>query len=218
MSALLAERRRRLDEGERPLGWKLGFGSPDAMRGLGIAAPLIGYLVRGAVLEPGASVALGDFTRPMLEPEVAVRIAEDLPAGGDAAAARRAIGAVAPALELADVHPPPADVERILAGNVFQRHVMLGLWSREPALAGLVARVRRAGEPEREVDDPWAATGPPVALVRHVADLLGEFGHTLRAGEALICGSVMPPIAVAAGDEVHHALDRHGAVAVRFGA
>jgi 2-keto-4-pentenoate hydratase len=45
MTAQLAKRRERMAAGEKPLGWKLGFGAPAAMQRLGLAAPLIGYLM-----------------------------------------------------------------------------------------------------------------------------------------------------------------------------
>ena len=44
MEAQLAGRERRLAGGETSLGWKLGFGSAEAMEGLGITAPLVGFL------------------------------------------------------------------------------------------------------------------------------------------------------------------------------
>jgi len=53
--------------------------------------------------------------------------------------------------------------------------------------------------------------------VRHVADLLGEFGETLSAGEIVICGSIVPPIPVAPRDAVSYALDRVGRITIRFG-
>ena len=44
LEAQLAARERRLAAGERPLGWKLGFGSPEARERLDTAAPLVGFL------------------------------------------------------------------------------------------------------------------------------------------------------------------------------
>jgi 2-keto-4-pentenoate hydratase len=41
MRTQLADRRARLERGDRPVGWKIGFGSPSAMEHLRISAPLV---------------------------------------------------------------------------------------------------------------------------------------------------------------------------------
>jgi 2-keto-4-pentenoate hydratase len=218
MEAQLAERDRRLAAGEGALGWKVGFGSAKAMKPLGIAAPLVGFLTDRSPLEPGVPALVGEWARPVLEPEVAVRVGTDLAPGGGLAAAAEAISAIGPAYELVDVDPPPRDVVAILAGNIFHRHVVIDPEAEiESARFGtLRASVVHNGD-ERRISDPQAATGELVGVVRHVADLLGEFGQSLRAGELVICGSIVPPIAVAAGDLVAYRLDPVGAISLRFG-
>jgi 2-keto-4-pentenoate hydratase len=216
MERLLAERRRRLASGDRSLGWKVGFGSEDAMRRLRTDAALVGSLTARSLLEAPAGVSLSGWVNPVLEPEVAVHMGSDLPPGAHMAAAQEAVSDLGPALELADVDPPPRDVEQILAGNIFQRHVLVG-----PAESGvspgiLRGRITGSGGGERVVDDPQATNGDLVGIVRHVADLLGEFGETLRAGEIVICGSIVPPISVASGDAVSYRLDPLGELSIRF--
>lgn len=218
MEAQLTVRARRLAGGETSLGWKLGFGSAEAMEGLGIAAPLVGFLTDRSALSSEDVPRIHDWTRPVVEPEVAVRLGADLAPGGDRAEAAGAIAAIAPAFELVDVDPPPTDVVEILAGNIFHRHVVLaGEANVDPAaFAGLRASVAHNGD-ERTVADPQAATGELVGLIRHVADLLGEFGAPLRAGEIVICGSIVPPIGVSPGDAVAYRIDPAGAISLRLG-
>lgn len=216
MSSLLAARRRRLEAGERSLGWKVGFGSAEAMGRLHIDAPLVGFLADGALLREPASVSISGWAAPVLEPEIAAHMGSDLPAGGDAPAARRAIGSLGPAFELADVDPPPREVEAILAGNIFQRHILLGPTDPNVLTRAFRGRLTAPGSAERSVEDPLALTGDPIDVVRHVADLLGEFGEALRAREIVICGSIVPPIPVAPGDALFYALDPVGEISIRF--
>src|SRR5215207_9406158 len=100
MRAQLEARRRRLGAGDRPLGWKIGFGSAAARSKLGLAAPLVGYLTSSACLEPGATVSIASWSNPILEPEVAIRLGARLGPGADRREVEGAIGAVAPAFEL----------------------------------------------------------------------------------------------------------------------
>src|ERR1043165_572509 len=92
MKHQLADLRRKLDRDERPLGWKLGFGTEAAMKTLGTEAPLVGHLVAGGRLESGAVVDISNWDDPKLEPEVVARAGE-----------KGEITAIGAAIELADI-------------------------------------------------------------------------------------------------------------------
>lgn len=217
MTAQLEQRRRRLEAGESSLGWKVGFGSPEAMARLGVEAPLVGFLTSRSAIDSGATVSLGGWSNPVVEPEIAVHLRAPIGARDGRAAIEGAIGGVGPALELADPDPELEDVEAVLAGDIFHRRVVVGPASKLDGLADLVGRIRRAGNAAQIVDDPQALTGDVIDLLQHVAGLLAEFGEALRGGEVVICGSIVPPIAVAAGDVVRYRLDPGAEIAIRLG-
>src|SRR5262249_37175945 len=108
MTAQLATRRARIAAGEKPLGWKVGLGAPTTRQKLGLQAPLIGFLMQRALLAPGSTVSLRGYIRPVMEPEIGVRMARDLLGGITAKAAAAAIKEIMPAIELADLDPSPA--------------------------------------------------------------------------------------------------------------
>jgi len=122
----LAMRDELLRTGERQIGWKVGFAAPAALDKLGTDRPLVGFLLESALLPDGASVPIGGWTAPALEPEIAVHLGRDVPIEATWDQVRDAIAGLSAAIELADVTPPPEDPRAILAGNIFQRHVMLG--------------------------------------------------------------------------------------------
>jgi 2-keto-4-pentenoate hydratase len=216
LMAQLERRREALAAGDRSLGWKLGFGAPAAMEKLGIPAPLVGFLLSSGMRDPGAGVRVGGWSKPVLEPEVAVHLARDVPAQADLDTIQASVAGIGPAFELADVEPPPEDVSEILTGNIFQRGCVLGPISTQSSLAGVAGRVVvNAGEPQ-VVEDLEALTGETIGLVRHVADLLAAFGEGLRAGEIVITGSIVPPLFVAPGDRVDYELSPVGSLTVRF--
>jgi 2-keto-4-pentenoate hydratase len=206
LAAQLAARERILAAGATPVGWKLGFGAPAAMEKLGTSAPLTGFLTSRTLAGEG-DVSIEGWANPLIEPEVAVRVERG--AEGPRAAT------FAPALELADLDPPPDEVEAILAGNIFHRHVILGpeTPSRGVDVRELTAEISVNDEATR-VDDVEATTGEIGALIHHVADLLGELGPGLADGEVVICGSLVPPIALAAGDEVRYRLGELGSLEI----
>lgn len=220
MRAQLDLRRQRLAGGDKSLGWKVGFGAPAMLKQLGIGGPLVGFLTQNARVQPGGSVSLAGWAKPVAEPEIAVHIGRDVPAGADHETARTAIAGISPAIELADLTTSPDDPERILSGNIYQRHVVLS--GTGPARSGsaandLTCRLIRHGSEFARTTDPQANTGEWVSIVRHVADVLGAFGERLRAGEIIITGSVVPPLTIEpADDAIAFEVDPIGRVAVRF--
>ena len=215
--AQLTQRRRRIEAGERPLGWKLGFGSDAAMRSLGTSEPLVGYLLESGRLEPGAEVDLSGWANPRLEPEIAVHLGADVAGDADRDAVQAAIAGLGAAIELVDPDPAQTDPEAILAADIFQRHTVLGP-VREGLrdVTGVRARVTRNGEEAAAAEDPTELTGDPLELLRVVARTLDAAGERLLAGDVVICGSVVAALEVAPGDEVEVALDPLGTVGVRF--
>ena len=216
MLAQLTERRRRIEAGEVPLGWKLGMGVPAAMDKLGTDAPLVGYLLEPARVDDGGTVSLDGWSNPKLEPEIAVHMGADLAAGASRSDAEAAIAGLGVAIELVDLDPDADDPEAILAADIFQRHVLLGPVVDGAGAYGVSARVEHNGDEAATTPDATEATGDPVDLVLHVANTVGAAGETLRAGEVVICGSVVPALDVAAGDTVGVRLDPLGSLSVTF--
>ena len=214
-AAMLALRRARIEDGARPLGWKVGFGSPAAFELLGTDRPLVGFLTDRSLLDDGATVPVGGWTTPMLEPEIAVHLAHDVEGDATHDDVRAAIGGLSAAIELADVDVTPADPEPILAGNIYHRHVLLGPVDEGRTTAeGIRGRVLRDGEEIAATDTPEAATGQLAEVVRLTAELLAASGERLRAGDVVITGSIVAPVKVAPGESVTAEIDPLGSLTV----
>jgi 2-keto-4-pentenoate hydratase len=216
MATQLAERRRRIDAGEAPLGWKLGMGVPAAMEKLGTSAPLVGFLNEPARVESGATVQLAGWSTPKLEPEIAVHMGAGLGRDASREDAEAAIAGLGVAIELVDLDAGESDPEKILAADIYQRHVLLGPVRAGASASGVTASILKGGAEAASADDATAATGDPVELVLHVARTLANAGESLRAGEVVICGSVVPALDVAAGDTVEVTLEPLGTLTVSF--
>ena len=134
----------------------------------------------------------------MLEAEVAAHLGSDVGAGASGSEALAAVVGWSVAIELADLDHTPSDVERILAGNIFHRHVLLG-----PVVADLPSpcgfSVSCDGGAVASTTDPSALTGELGSVLASTADTLAACGEGLRAGDVVITGSVVPPVAVGSG-------------------
>jgi len=206
MRRLLALRDERLAGGARQVGWKLGFGSPPARAALQLDEPLVGFLLDEGMLPDGATVSLDGWRNPMLEAEIAVHL-------GPGAS----ITGVSAAIELADLHPMPTDVEEILAGAIYTRHVVLG-----PAVPGVttsdgvLARIHVDGAEVTATDDVTELVGELADTVRSAAATLAPHGEWLRDGDFLMSGSVFPPLPVRPGQRVEVSLEPLGRLGLTF--
>ena len=218
----LAMRKRILDEGATRVGWKVGFGAPSSLELMQITAPLLGFITDATVLESGATIETTGWDRGIVEFEVAVELGKDLQSGATDDEARAAISAVGPAIELANINLPveAAKVEEILADDIFHRGVIFGELDKDRAgldLTGLVARVLIDGEEHATTTNPEAITGAYPRIVTTVADSLAANGETLRAGDVIITGTVIPPIPISQGTEFTFILDPFDPISFRVG-
>ena len=220
MQAQAAMRQKRLAAGDRLIGWKVGFGAPALLERLRISGPLIGFLTENVRVPSGGSVSFAGWLKPVIEPEVAVYIGRDVPAGADRDTAAAAIAGISPAIEVVDFDEPPDDPERILGHNIYQRHVVLGAPGTARAGSasdGLTCRILRRGAESARTTDPQANTGEWITIVQHVADMLAAFGGGLKAGEFIITGSVVPPLTIERDEDgVTFEADPIGGVSLRF--
>jgi 2-keto-4-pentenoate hydratase len=220
MRAQMTLRQRRLSAGATQVGWKVGLGAPAAMQKLRLDNPLVGFLLDRAIVTSGATISLSGWKQPVAEPEIAAYIGADLPAHADVATVRRAIASIGPAIELADVDCAMDDVEAVLSGDIFQRHVITGprdIMRGGARLQGLVGRVTRSGGDVPVPADLETNTGRIVDIVRHVADTAAALGERLRAGQFIICGSLTAPLFLQPGDTgVEFSLAPIGTISVRF--
>lgn len=219
MEKQLKLRQDRLNSGEKSIGWKVGFGAPASLEHLQLEAPLVGFLTDKTVLQSNADVSLASYVKPAIEPEIAVYMSSDLSEATDRVATRKAIASLGPAIELADVCFPPEKVEAILAGNIYNRHVILGQTDPKRAggiLDGLTSRVTRNGHVMPIPTDLQTLTGNIVDITTHVAGLLSFFGEMLRAGDVIITGSIIPPLWGDHGDEIIYQLEPIDTISIKL--
>jgi 2-keto-4-pentenoate hydratase len=204
----LEDWRKKLATGAERVGWKIGLNIPEVQERLGLREPVIGHLTSATRVESEYRGAGADDLRA--EPEVALEVGRDVPGDADEETAREAIAGYGAAIELVDTGRPPADLEGIVAGNVFHRGFVLG--ASRPALPteGVEAVVTVDGEERGRADAP----DDFAEVVTLAARLLEAVGERLCAGDRIIAGSLTPPLPVGPGDDVAVDLGRLGRVEV----
>jgi 2-oxo-3-hexenedioate decarboxylase len=195
--------------GAAQAGWKAGFGTSAWREKFGLAAPLVGYLLDTTRIDPDAHVAVGSWTAPRGEAEIAMRLGRDVSGDATPEQALAAVDAIAPAIELVDLDPAPVDPSQVLSGNIYHRCWVTGPFDTARAggdLSGLIGRVTIMGDDMGTVTDVESSTGPAGEILAEVARIAQRHGRGLRSGDIVILGSIVPPTAIAPGGTFHYVL------------
>lgn len=207
-------------------GYKIALTTPAmrAMVGLGepIAGDMLDKTIRRYSSQSVARVHAADYVRLLVEFEIAIELAEDLPAIGapyDRQRMAQAVAAVMPALELADDRNAdysmlPANPLMLVADNAWNEGAALGEPVRDwkdmdlAALRG-VATINGKSVGEGHGRD---VIGHPLDALAWIANHLASRGLGLWRGDVVITGSLVTSKFPKAGDRVRFEAGALGAV------
>ena len=186
----------RKQEGQKQIGWKLGFGSPAALKSLNTSKPLIGGLFDVGELISGTTTDVREMSKPSLEAEIAAYIGSDIPENATDNQIMESIESLVPAIELVDFHTPPSDPETILSDNIFQRGwVMFPStnkgWSN--GAKGLEIHIRQGDQIWEPAKDIEAKIGSILDGLIECNSIANALGRGILKGDIVLLGSVIPP-------------------------
>lgn len=206
-------------DGERVVGYKAGLTSAAMQRMFGVDAPDHGPVFASTVHPDGTRFTAGAFIAPKVEAEIVFRLARPLTGPGvTTEQARAAIGEVMPGLEIVD--------SRIAGWRIRLADTIADLASNGAAVLGRAvparpgADYRQIGMTFRRNGEPVAtgrgadALGDPVAVVALLANLLGEHGGTLEAGQLIMTGALHAAVPMRPGDTYAAEFDHLGTVSL----
>jgi len=192
-------------------------------RHIGVDGPLAGRLLAERVIEDSGICVLGNNLMRVAELEFAFRMAQDLaprdePFSQDEVLAR--VARLHPAIELPDSrfeHFERAGLAQLVADNACAHRFVLGAatqadW-RSLDLAAHSGRIFKNGMLAEEGVGRNVLGDPRIALT-WLANELSRHGMVLKAGQVVITGTCVKPLAIAVGDRIEGDLGILGRVAV----
>lgn len=212
---------KRLAQGARQIGWKVGLTSEAMQQQFRVREPLFGYLLEEGRYPSGASFEFDRLIQPAVETEICVELETDLVGPRvDESAAREAIASVRPAIELAETRGPFTEqLALAISENIQQKAIVLGdAISPLPPdldLASVQVAVSINGQGVASATGA-AVLGDPLRSVAWLANKLAELGLSLKAGELVMTGSLTHQFLVSRGDHVISTLQPLGVVEVSF--
>ena len=213
---------RRVEAGERIIGKKIGVSSKAVQRMLNVHQPDFGFLTDNMVYDSGGEMPVSTrLIQPRAEGEIAFILKKDLTGPGvtntDVIAATEC---VMPCFEVVDsrIHDWKIKIQDTVADNASCGLFVLGDQAVSPRTVDLITCgmvVWKNGE-VLSTGAGAAALGSPINCVAWLANTLGKFGISLKAGEVILSGSLVPLEPVVAGDFMRLEIGGIGSASVRF--
>jgi 2-oxopent-4-enoate/cis-2-oxohex-4-enoate hydratase len=214
--------RRRLGDGEKVIGKKIGVTSKPVQDMLGVHQPDFGFMTDAMMVPNGATVRIADgLIAPRAEAEIAFILKKDLKGPGvDEQAVLDATEAVVPCFEIVDsrIENWKIAIVDTVADNASCGICVLGDERVDPRRLDLPAvkvEVFKNGAP-LSTGLGSAVQGSPLTAVAWLANTLGRYGVPLEAGELILSGSLVPLAPAAPGDHFEMNLHGIGRASIRF--
>ena len=212
---------RRVADGERVVGKKIGATSAAVQRMLKVDQPDFGFLTDRMEVRNGATLSLDGLIAPRAEGEIAFHLKRDLCGPGithhEVIAATEAISVC---FEIVDsrIRDWKIGITDTVADNASAAAFVLGDQRVSPKgldLGTLGMVVEKNGELVA-TGAGAAALGSPINCVVWLANTLGRLGTSLKAGEVILSGALVPLIPVQRGDHMRVRMGALGSADVHF--
>jgi 2-keto-4-pentenoate hydratase len=213
--------KRKAAGGNRLVGYKAAYTSRAMQQDRGVAGPIIGSLMESGNFAEGRPIPLKAGIETLVEPEIAVLLGHDLAGPGVSyEQGFAAVEGVFPAIEIAEQSMGGRKRSRQMGIAIHKSNggIVVGGPMSSPRgidlrLEGMVISINgvvRGSATGVEV------LGNPLALVSIIANKIGAFGETLKAGMILMTGSIVTAMPVVSGDDLDVEFTRIGRVRARF--
>ncbi|MEV6217595.1 2-keto-4-pentenoate hydratase [Nocardia sp. NPDC051833] len=213
--------RRRLDDGAKIVGHKVGLSSKAMQEMMGVDEPDYGHLLAEMEVFEDVPVDTSKYLLPRVEVEVGFVLGADLP-GEDCTEADvlAATVAYAPSIELIDsrINDWKIGLTDTISDNASSAGYVLGKERVAPGdidIKGIDAVLTRNGEVIAEGRSD-AVLGDPVIAVAWLARKVATFGVRLKAGDVVLPGSCTRAIDARPGDDFLATFTGLGSVRLSF--
>jgi 2-keto-4-pentenoate hydratase len=213
--------KRRVAKGDPHIGYKVAGAARVIQVTEHAEGATVGCLMRSGWIPEGEAFSVADYSRVIVESEVAVILKHDLAGPGvTPLQALQAIEGYCPAIEVIAQRPMPkrSHAMRILGTKFSGGGIVVGGPMSAPhgidlRLEGMVISIN--GEVKGSATGV-EVMGDPVNSVAFMANKLGEIGVPIKAGMVLMTGSFIGNLPVKAGDDVCVEFTRLGRVRTSF--
>lgn len=195
---------KRIAQGERIAGYKLGFTSKEKMIQMNVHDMIWGILTNQMNIEEGGKADFSKYIHPRVEPEIALLIGKNIKKPLNLLDCFQYVEAVAPALEVIDSRYKDFkfSLKDVIADNCSSTGYVLGKWhskNTEIRNLGTVLKINnqivQMGSSNAVLGDPWRAL-PAISRLAH------QYEKELPAGSIILVGAITQAVAFNSNDVI----------------
>jgi 2-oxo-hept-3-ene-1,7-dioate hydratase len=219
--------KKKIAQGRKPIGWKIGLTSKAMQYALNIDIPDSGVLFDDMVFEDGATVPADRFIQPRIEAEIAFVM--KAPLKGPNVSIFDVLNAtdyVTPALEILDTRilrvDPDTKKARTIVDTISDNAANAGIVTGGRAVRPDQIDMRWMGaivSRNAEVEETGLGAGvlnQPARGIAWLANRLSQYGDGIEAGQIVLAGSFIRPIEARHGDTINADFGPYGSVSLFF--
>jgi 2-oxo-hept-3-ene-1,7-dioate hydratase len=212
--------RRRVAQGRKVIGHKVGLTSKAMQRSSMIDEPDYGYILDDQMIGDGAKVPHANYCKPRVEVELAFILGQRLMGPGIGLTdVLRATEYVVPAMEIVDARlVDPRKIVDTVADNGAAAGIAMGGRPVRPTDVDLrwVGGILYKNSEIEETGLAAGVLGHPALGVAWLANKLGSMGTALEAGHIVLAGSFTRVVFANKGDTIHGDYGPLGGLAIQF--
>jgi 2-keto-4-pentenoate hydratase len=215
-------RRLRAKNGAGITGYKIGLTSPRMQAMCGIPHPIAGTVLTDRVFRSGMDLRVSDFVHLGVECEIAVKIGADLTADSGITTIEGLtafVAGIAPGLELVeDRHADykALDMLTLIADDSWNAGIMLGDFRRSWPDLTSIEGVLEVNDAEIDRGHGRDVMGHPFEPLLWLCRHLWSRNESLRAGDIVMTGSLVPTRFPLTGDHYRFSLAGLGSIEASF--
>ncbi|MCM3727720.1 fumarylacetoacetate hydrolase family protein [Neobacillus cucumis] len=213
---------KKLDEGRRIIGPKMGLTSKAKWEQMGVTEPIYGYVFDYMLIDNAGVLPFSELIHPKVEAEIAFLIGDDIEGPGITGSQVLAkTEYVLPALEIIDSRYENFNFTHtdVIADNASTSRVVFGNTLRKPNdfELELVGATLSINGQIKELGAGAAVLGHPANAIAVLANMLARKGDKIKKGQIILSGALTSAILLKVGDVVSGKFDGLGEVTFSVG-
>ncbi|WP_054705851.1 fumarylacetoacetate hydrolase family protein [Bacillus sp. JCM 19041] len=212
---------KKVNDGERVVGKKIGLTSFAMQKLLGVDEPDYGHLLSQMEVKEGEAIEREALFQPKIEGEIAFVLKQELK--GPNVTVEDVLAAtdyIVPALEIVDsrIKDWKIKLPDTIADNASCGLFVLGNQKVNPTLIDMPSIAMKLYQNKQLINEGTGADvlGHPGKCVAWLANQLAQYDVTLRAGEVILSGALSAAVEVKSGDQITCEFTELGQVSTTF--
>jgi 2-keto-4-pentenoate hydratase len=205
---------KRLERGEKLIGYKLGFTSKAKMEQMGLNDVIWGRLTDAMTIENGGVLDSNQFIHPRAEPEIAFRVSKRIDQILTSDNVNDYFDAVAPAIEIIDSRYKnfKFSLEDVIADNCSSSAYILGKWHVADTPVNHLSISLLINNSAVQEGNSNAILGNPVDSLIEMSKMAFQYNEPIEAGKIILAGAATPAEYIHKGDKIEGHFENLGAI------